>query len=171
MKRASIALLGALMVFAATSPDGKRWWLFVEDLANDQMQGRQTGSPEHRKAADYVAVQLQRAGLRPAGTNGYLQPVRFNVRKLVESESGLELIRNGKAERLSLGEDAIIGVRVDPAEAVEAPLVFAGYGLTVPEANYDDLKGLELRGKIVVTIAGGPSDISGPLKSHYSFVT
>jgi len=171
MKRAFVALLSTLTVFAATVPDGKRWWLFVEDLANDQMQGRQTGSPEHRKAADYVAGQFQRAGLKPAGVNGYLQPVKFNVRKLVESSSSLELVRNGNAETLALGEDANIGIRVDPADSVEAPLVFAGYGLTVPEANYDDLKGLDLRGKIIVMITGGPADISGPLKSHYSFVT
>jgi hypothetical protein len=102
---------------------------------------------------------------------GFLQPVKFKSRKLVESGCSLELIRAGKADHLALGEDAIIGVRVDPADAVEAPLVFAGYGLTVPESKYDDFAGLDVRGKIVVIIAGGPSDIPGPLKSHYQFVT
>jgi len=77
------------------------------------------------------------------------------------------LIRGGKSERLTLGEDAAINMRVDPAEAVEAPLFFAGYGLVVPEKQYDDLAGLDLRGKIMVTIAGGPADIPGPLKAHY----
>ena len=50
---------------------------------------------------------------------------------------------------------------------VEAPLVFAGYGLTVPEMKYDDFAGLDVRGKIAVYVSGGPSSIPGPLSSHY----
>jgi len=160
---------GALIVAAV--PDGKRWWAFVEALANDEMQGRNTGSPEHLKAAQYVAAEFAKSGLKPAGVEGYIQPVKFKGRKLVESGCSLELIRGGKAERLVLGEDALIGVRVDPSDSVEAPLVFAGYGLVVPESKYNDFTGLDLRGRIIVTIAGGPSDIPGPLKSHYQFVT
>jgi hypothetical protein len=158
-------------LFAAAVPDGQRWWHYVEALANDQMQGRNTGSPEHLKAALYVAAEFEKSGLKPAGEHGFIQPVKFKARKLVEIGSTLELIRDGKAERLALGEDAIIGVRTDPADSVEAPLVFAGYGLTVPEMKYDDFAGLDLAGKIIVIIAGGPSDIPAPLKSHYQFVT
>ena len=73
------------------------------------MRGRLTGSPEHRKAAEYVAQQFQKAGLKAAGEDGFLQPVKFHAWKLVEPESSLELIHNGKPERLTLGEDAIIG--------------------------------------------------------------
>jgi Zn-dependent M28 family amino/carboxypeptidase len=50
---------------------------------------------------------------------------------------------------------------------VEAPLVFAGYGLSVPEKNYDDFSGLDLKGKVAVIISGAPSDIPGALASHY----
>jgi Peptidase family M28 len=139
----------------------------VEALANDQMKGRDTGSPEHLKAAQYVAEHFQKAGLTPAGTQGFLQPVKFEAWKIVEPESSVELIRGGKAERLALGEDAFIGRGTPPAESVQAPLVFAGYGLTVPEMKYDDFAGLDVRGKIVVMIGGGPSNIPGPLKAHY----
>lgn len=167
-RRAVIALLiAAAAVWAAGDSAGRRWWSYVEALAGDSMQGRETGSAAHRNAAAYVAAQFERDGLKAAGTEGFLQPVVFHGRKLVEAESSLELVRNGKAERLQSGEDAYISVRVDPAEMVEAPLVFAGYGLTVPEAHYDDLAGLDLRGKIMVTLAGGPANISGPLKAHY----
>jgi hypothetical protein len=58
-------------------------------------------------------------------------------------------------------------MRIDPVETLQAPLVFAGYGLTVPEMRYDDLGGLDLRGKVVVYVSGGPSTIPGPLSSHY----
>src|SRR6202044_2644164 len=79
----------------------------------------------------------------------------------------LALVRAGVAEPVVLGEDAIIGTRVDPAPSLEAPVVFAGYALTVPEMHYDDLAGLDLHGKVVLYISGGPSNIPGPLRSHY----
>jgi Zn-dependent M28 family amino/carboxypeptidase len=169
---AVLLVVGAAVAsLTGADADGKRWWGYVEALANDQMQGRQTGSPEHRKAAEYVASQFQQAGLTPVGVNGYLQPVTFDARRIVESQSSLELIRNGHAERLSLGEDATIALRNNPADAVEAPLVFAGYGLSVPETKFDDFAGLDLKGKIVVTIAGGPSSIPGNLRAHYGYAT
>lgn len=157
----------ALALLAVSPPDGKRWWSYVEALANDQMKGRDTGSPEHLKAAQYVAAHFEQDGLKPAGTQGFLQPVKFNAWKILEPESSIDLIRGGKIEPLALGEDAYIGRGVVPVESVEAPLVFAGYGLTVPEMHYDDFAGLDLRGKIVVMIGGGPSNIPGPLKAHY----
>lgn len=173
MRRLAAALVIAAATVAAVraANDGKRWWSFVEMLAGDAMEGRNTGSPAHRKAADYVADQFKRAALAPAGANGYIQPVRFNGRKIVESQSSLELIRNGKAEKLTLGEDAYVSLRVDPAESVEAAMVFVGYGLAVPEMNFNDFAGVDLKGKIAVLLSGGPSNIPGPLRAHYAYGT
>jgi Zn-dependent M28 family amino/carboxypeptidase len=174
MKRAVITGVTALACAAsltAADADGKRWWSSVETLANDRMQGRQTGSPEHRKAAEYVASQFEQAGLKPAGVDGYLQPVTFDARKIVEAQSSLDLVRGGRAERLTLGEDAVIALRTNPADTVEAPLVFAGYGLAVPENNFNDFAGLDLKGKIVVTVTGGPDAIPGNLRAHYGYAS
>lgn len=151
---------------ASTQP-GARWWSHVKFLADDKLEGRLTGSEGHRKAAQYIADEFKRAGLEPAGTPGYFQPVGFHSRRIVEEQSSLVLLRGGKAELLTLGEDAIISMRVAPAAKLEAPLVFAGYGLTVPELNYNDLAGLDLRGKIVLYVSGGPASIPGELRSHY----
>ena len=109
----------------------------------------------------------QNAGAEPAGVNGFYQPVKFVSRQIVEKDCSLTLIRDGKREALTLGEDAFINTRVMPAPEVEAPLVFVGYGLKVPEKNYDDFAGLDLRGKIIVILAGSPSEIPGALASHY----
>jgi hypothetical protein len=176
MKRFIVAvfvLSGATAAWLrAADADAGRWWSFVEALANDGMEGRDTGSAAHRRAAEYVSSQFALAGLSPApGASGYLQPVKFIGWKIVEAQSRLELIRNGKAEPLTLGEDAYINLRIDPAASVEAPLVFVGYGLTVPEMNVNDLAGLDLKGKIVVALGGGPSTISGPLRAHYGYAT
>ena len=63
-----------------------RWWSHVEALANDGMEGRNTGSPAHKRAADYVAAQFKKAGLEPAGAGGYIQPVAFKTRTIDRGE-------------------------------------------------------------------------------------
>ena len=163
----AIALLNATATVSAQHPAG-RWWSHVEFLASDAMKGRDTGTAEHRKAADYVADQFKRAGLEPGGTKGYFQPVGFRSRRINEEQSSLALVRSGAAaEPVVLGDDATFSMRIEPAPSVEAPLVFAGYGLQVPEVKHDDLAGLDLNGKIVVLLTGGPSHIPGPLLAHY----
>ena len=174
MKRlaALIVIAGIAGAFIeAEDAVGRRWWSHVTSLASDEMKGRNTGSVEHQRAAEYVASQFQQLGLKPAGVNGYIQPLKFDARKIDESRSSLELVYGGKTERLTLGEDAAINLRVDPAASVEAPLVFAGYGLVVPESNFNDFSGLDVRGKVIVTFASGPSTIPGNLRAHYGYPT
>ena len=136
---------------AGEKPDGQRWWSHVLVLADDRLEGRGTGSPGHRKAAEYVAREFERAGLKPAGTEGFLQAVRLIARELDEAQSSLALVKDSGAEEpLVLGRDAIISSRVEPPESLEAGLVFAGHGLSIPEAHHDDFAGLDVRGKLVV---------------------
>src|SRR5207245_4965784 len=92
----------------------------------------------------------------------------FGVRQIVEKQSQLELVRDGQPEPLSLSDDANFGLPADFASRVEASAVFAGHGLVIPELGIDDLAGLDLRGKIAVLLSGGPKEIPGPLKAHYS---
>ncbi len=143
------------------------WWGHVTFLSADDMRGRETGSPEHRKAANYVADQLARAGAQPAGTNGFLQPVTFRSRRIDEAKSSLALVRRGKETPLVLGDDANFGMRIDPAPKVDAPLVFAGHGLVIPEVDHDDFAGLDVKGKVVVYVAGSPRNVPGALSAHY----
>src|ERR1019366_7883915 len=119
----------------------------------DKLEGRNTGSPGHRKAAEYVAAQFERDGLKAAGEQGYLQPVKFLSKELDESKSSLALVRDGREQKLTLGEDAIMETRVDPVPAVDAGLVFVGYGLRAPESHYDDFAGLDTKGKIAVYLS------------------
>jgi Zn-dependent M28 family amino/carboxypeptidase len=152
----------------ATHFDGKTWWDYVKVLASDNMQGRETGSPTLHAAEAYVVDQLKQAGLEPAGSKGFYQPVKFRSRQIVEKDCSMALISaDGKVTPLTLGEDAILSSRIDLAPHIEAPLVFVGYGLSVPEQNYDDLAGLDLTGKVVVMVLGSPSSIPGPLAAHH----
>ena len=169
------SLLVAISTFSqeAAPPhfDGKTWWDYVKVLADDNMEGRETGSEGLRRAEVYIVDQLKQAGLQPAGTDGYYQPVKFESRQIVEKDSTLAVVRGGKVEPLTLGEDAFFSTRVDLAPELQAPLVFVGYGLSIPEKNYDDLAGLDLNGKVAVILNGSPADIPGPLASHYQSAT
>lgn len=147
--------------------DGKSWWNIVKVLADDKMQGRNTGSPGEHAAQEYAIGQLKQAGVEPAGVNGFYQPVKFIERHIIEKDSSLTLIHDGRGEPLTIGEDAIISSRTEPAPHVSAGLVFAGYGLKIPEANYDDFAGLDVKGKLVVTISGSPAGVDGAVASHY----
>ncbi len=148
--------------------DGQTWWNHVKVLADDNMEGRETGSAGLRKAEAYIVEQLTKAGLEAAGTQGFYQPVEIIERRIDERSSSASLIRSGKAEPLLLGEDAFFNLRSDLAtREVTAPLIFVGYGLQVPERKLDELAGLDLHGKIVVYLAGSPADIPTALAAHY----
>jgi hypothetical protein len=156
-----------LLAAIVAAQDGSRWWSYVEFLANPSLEGRNTGSEGHRKAAQFVAAQFERDGLKPAGIQGYIQPVKFDTLQLDEAASSLALIKAGKTTVITLGDEAIIGARSYPELNTEAPLVFAGHGLRIPESNYDDFAGLETKGRIAVYLAGAPPNVSAALASHY----
>src|SRR5215472_7530002 len=151
--------------------DGQSWWNYVKVLADDNMEGRDTGSEGLKRAEAYIVQQLKADGLQPAGTNGYYQPVKLIARRTLESDSSLALFHDGKSEPLSFERDAYFVNRISQAPEVDAPLVFLGWGLDIPEKGYSDLQGVDVKGKVVVLLAGGsPSEIPGPLSAHYNAI-
>src|SRR5205823_5193272 len=98
-------LLGLLLAFAVsrlapqTPPashfDGKSWWAHVKFLADDALAGRNTGSEGLRKAEAYAVEQLEKAGLEPAGVNGFFQPVHFTQFQVDEVHGLVETIDAG----------------------------------------------------------------------------
>jgi Peptidase family M28 len=166
MNRLLLPVLAATTLFADYAAEGKIWWAHVQFLADDSLAGRNPGTPGFLKAVQYVEAQLEKLGLQPAGTSGYLQPIQFESRAITDPK--LELLRDGKSEALAVGQDATISSRGDVAPVVEAPMVFVGYGISIPEARYDDLAGVDLHGKIAVYVnAAGPVEASSNLKAHY----
>jgi Zn-dependent M28 family amino/carboxypeptidase len=179
MRRVALFLLGILMVVAAIRSqqsssehfDGQTWWAHVKFLADDSLEGRDTGSEGLRKAEAYAVEQFRKAGLEPAGTDGFYQEVRFNQFQIDESKSSLALITGGNEKPLSFAEDAFINTRATRVSAeLTAPLVFIGNGLRVPEKNLDEMAGQDLKGKIVVYLAGSPSEIPTALAAHYQTI-
>ncbi len=152
---------------ATTRFDGASWWDYVKVLADDNMEGRQTGSAGLRRAEAYTVQQLRKSGLEPAGENGFYQTVKFDQRRVDEKASFATLTRDGQDLPIVLGQDAYFSTTVDlPSAEVTAPLVFIGYGLKIPENNDDDYAGLDLKGKVVVYISGSPEGIPSALSAH-----
>jgi hypothetical protein len=141
--------------------NGRSWWHHIQVLADDNMEGRGTGTPGLQRAEAYVVDQLKKTDLIPAGVDGYYQPVSLESREIVEEDCEAVLVHAGTSQPLVLGKDAYFSALVDLAPAVDAPLVFVGYGLNVPEKNLDDFAGLSLKGKVAVAIPAVPDGIDG----------
>jgi hypothetical protein len=139
-------------------------------LADSLLEGREPGSRGYNIAARYVATQLEAMGLRPAGLQGtWFQPVP--LRKAVNdgSKSSIVLLGNGREHILRDAIDyAFSNDLLHPESQVEASLVFVGFGVTAPEMRYDDYNGIDVRGKIVVQIAGAPEKFPSTVRAYYS---
>jgi hypothetical protein len=174
--RAKIAVVAAQSSANATASAsdearGKAWWAHIQVLADDSMKGRMTGSPEYLRAAGYVVRRFKEYGLEPAGVGGsYYQPVHFIEQWVSAGKSSASLVADGQTQPLTLGQDAVLSSHSPEPQTVDAGLVFIGYGLHLPDSNYDDFNSSEvpagsLRGKIIVVINGGPAALPGALKS------
>ena len=163
----AVAIGTTINAAIADSSEAARWWKHIVFLADDALEGRETGSAGHRRAAEYVAGLWEKAGLEPAGSGGFIQPVALKTRRIDESRSSLALVRDGKTQPLTLGEDANFSLRIDPAPEVNAPLVFAGHGLDLPDQRINDLDGLNLNGAVVVYFSTPPASLSGAQQAHF----
>ena len=172
MKR-SFALFACLFTLTASaqSPDfaaeGKAWWAHVQVLADDKLEGRNAGTPGYDKAVEYVESQFKAIGLKPAGTSGFRQPVTFENRSFGKTLPELGVVRDGTEEPLVFGQDATLNARGELDGSIESRLVFIGHGLSIPEAGWDDLAGVDLAGKIAVYVnAFPPIKVSDNVRSH-----
>ncbi len=132
-----------------------RYQRHVSYLASDAMKGRGDGSPELDQAADYIAQQFRIAGLRPAGEgNTYFQ--KFEITTGAKPGDRNELRLNGT--RFKVNEDFVPIAFSNTAE-FEGAVAFAGYGITAPEMHYDDYRGVDAAGKIVVVFRHEPQEL------------
>ena len=137
-----------------TELSSARYMTDVTFLARDEMKGRGSGTPELEIAADYIAEQFRLAGLTPKGENGtYFQP--FEVTTGAELGTKNELAIAGTALKIN---DDFVPIMISNTAEFEGPLVFAGYGITAPELNYDDYAGIDVKDKIVVVLRHEPQE-------------
>lgn len=129
-------------------------------LASDALLGRMSLQPGDDAAVQWIAAEFAKAGLQPGATDAKGAPSWYQIVPLVEyrpnpAANGLTL-RIGAAEQSWKAPDVLGGYRDDVD--LTAPLVFAGYGITAPGVGYDDYKGLDVRGKVVLVFEHEPQE-------------
>jgi len=141
------------------------WWAHVVYLADDSLRGRDAGTPEYRKAAEYVADQFASAGLRPGLPGGFLQPVPLQAVAIDKRASRVSIVSGARETALDMTKDLVVSGR-GSCSTVDAPMTFVGYGLSIPEIGHDDLEGQDLRGRIAVFFASAPAGLAGAVVPH-----
>ncbi|MDF2179291.1 M28 family metallopeptidase [Aliiglaciecola sp. CAU 1673] len=138
-------------------------------LADDLLEGRDTGSRGHEIAALYIASQFAQLGLTPAGDNGtYMQRVPLRQSHLVQSSPKLTLAGPEGQISLSYPKDYITSGSVAFSLAhLQGEMVFAGYGIVAPELGHDDYAGLDVKGKVVVLLSGKPESFPSEEGAHF----
>jgi hypothetical protein len=133
----------------------------VETLASPKFEGRMTGSPGEKLAADYLVAELKKMGARPLpGMTDFRMPFTFTAGSK-DGGSKLTVRRDGQDGWNFAGSATIQALSFSDNGEVTGPVVFAGYGLVVPEAQnfgYDSYAGLDVKDKVVVVLRYFPED-------------
>lgn len=132
----------------------------VTFLADDLLAGRDPGTPGFDIAARYVATRFAALGLKPAGPDGsWYQPVTFREARLTGG-SGVTLTYGGTTQALPADKALLRPSLTDKALMIETGLVFAGFGIDRPDLGFDDYKGFDVKGKVVVVLTGYPKGVN-----------
>jgi Zn-dependent M28 family amino/carboxypeptidase len=158
-KRDAVSVRLPSAAFAALEtidPEHIRW--HVRYLSHDLLEGRGTGQRGGDIAAEYMATQFAEYGLKPAGDNGsYLQKVPLvGITTLPETHYAL-LPKQGAAMHLKALDEYVAFDQTQQAQSdVDAEIVYVGYGIEAPEYNWDDYKGMDVRGKVLLILVNEP---------------
>jgi len=149
-----IALLIALALADRTSVSVSNLQAHVKYLASPELEGRFAIAPGAHKAADYIARVFEQSGLEPKGTNGYFQDWELTLGFKPGADNSLK-IRGGRVWEAPA--EAIRPLNLTANTKVEGELVFVGYGISQPNAGYDDYANVDVTGKIAVILRGAPN--------------
>ena len=181
----AIALSLAAAAVAADKPaspdfDPKRMSDEVKTLSSDAFEGRGPATEGENKTVAYVVEQMKAAGLEPGGDlkdgkRGWTQAVPL-ARAQLTGTPKLALTVGGRKQELTQGDEIAVRAALDGSKTVSianAPLVFCGYGVNAPERHWDDFKGVDLHGKIMVVLINDPDfetgvgDFGGKAMTYY----
>jgi Zn-dependent M28 family amino/carboxypeptidase/peroxiredoxin len=140
----------------------------LQTLASDEFEGRGIGAKGEEKSVAFLSAQLAAAGFRPAVNGSFEQPVALVRSKQTKPA---ELVVGGRSLK-ALDDFVVFTHRQSPTVAVkDAPLLFVGYGCTAPEYRWDDYKGVDCKGKVLVMLVNDPpladGRFGGPAMTYY----
>ncbi len=163
-------LLGTAFPAAAqVQPDGEKAFAHTAFLASDDFRGRKSGTPEFRKAAEYVAARMKEYGLQPGGDNGtWFQEVEFKGWSDIQQPLRLEITAPKRAVYFpGRGRDFSPVINTGSG-IIKGGVVFAGYGIVSEKDGWDDYRLLDAKGKIVLLMPGAPPYIGEEAKKEWT---
>jgi Zn-dependent M28 family amino/carboxypeptidase len=129
----------------------------LQFLSSDVLEGRGTGQRGAELAVAYLESQAMAAGLKPANGNSYRQSVKIAGVRATPQDSKVVLEAGGHAQALTFGKDWVWAPGdAKPVHAMDAEMVFVGYGISAPEQGWDDYKGIDCKGKVLVMMVNDP---------------
>jgi Zn-dependent M28 family amino/carboxypeptidase len=134
----------------------------VKVLSSDEFEGRAPGSKGEELTINYLKAQFERLGLQPGNGGSYFQTVQM-VETTADPNTTASITRGGAQRNLAFGSEMVIGTRTGlPAvQVADSEMVFVGYGVNAPEANWNDYAGLDVKGKTVVMLVNDPGFHAG----------
>ncbi len=170
---ALLFFLTGSFVQAQDSPDlllQNRLKAHIEFLAADELRGREPGTEGYDIAASYVVSQFRQMGLVAAGSEeNYYQQVPLRRAFLEEGSATMKLVNGGMSRDFEFVNEFYRKASVGHTSGdLTAEMVFAGYGINAPELEYNDFEGIELEGKIAVTLGGQPLSFPSEEGAHFS---
>ncbi|MDY7526079.1 M28 family metallopeptidase [Sphingomonas sp. 10B4] len=165
----TLALIAALLAsatpaFAKQTIDPARLTETVKTLASDTFEGRAPGTAGEDRTVGYLIARFQALGLEPGGPNGqWVQTV-----PLLHTRLGTPSVLRFNTPKAAVALEQSRSVYVstirpdDVASIAKAPLVFVGYGVTAPERGWDDFKGVDVKGKVLVFLVNDPDFAAKP---------
>jgi hypothetical protein len=162
---AAATILFAAALVAATAGDSafsaERYLSHIKFLASPEMRGRESGSPELEKAAQYIAAQFKSDGLKTLDGRSYLQAFEVTTSAKLGKTNRFDVVNGEKAggasESLQISKE-YVPINFSSRGKASGGVVFAGYGITAPEYNYDDYAGIDVHGKFVVVLEHEPQE-------------
>jgi hypothetical protein len=162
VKRASLSV--ALCSFAIATAwgasatiDPNRFMDDVKFLASPNLKGRGTGTPELEKAAAFIAAKFRSFGLQPVDGQSYYQAFNVTTNAKLGPDNRFAYTAGSARVKLAFRDD-FMPFNFSASEKMSGAVVFAGYGITAPEYNYDDYKGIDVTGKIVLVLRHEPQE-------------
>jgi hypothetical protein len=162
--KATLCTVLAVSLLAATpvsigNADPSLYLSDIKTLAAPNMEGRGAGTEGLARASKYIEHRYKALGLRPAGTEGYLQPFTVTTGATLKAHNELVVIDGARKQTLQVNRD-FEPVSFSSSGSFSGPLVFGGYGASADEFQYDDYAGMDVKDKIVVLLRYEPDSFA-----------
>ena len=159
LARAGMAGISKDAEQAMNAIDSEKIRATVKYLADDALEGRGTGQKGGDKAADWLGAQFKAYGLQPAGDNGtFFQKVGFYGITTDQQKTRFTFVpKSGPEMTLKFGDDFVASDQTHSEKsAIDGPIVYVGYGINAPEYKWDDYKGANVKGKVLLMLVNEP---------------